>query len=405
MNQPLDITLRTLTPLWTGGVDGASDRLHASGIIGSLRWWYEAIVRGLGGYVSDPTADESTARREFDTKAYEAAKRNGASQRDAVQAGLNSLCAVSYLFGATGWARLFQLQIADAPTTPLHFRTSLPMNGNWLKRVFGDETQNIDLLKVPFGDIHLRLLPRGYEADHAIEQIALVLRVAADYGGIGARLQHGFGQVELQIPASFRSSSITDSMQELAARLGVWKDDGQQSDKNPFDLRNFVSLTFDIPAAALSTFQGRKSHVGSRQKEAEKAYLPCAFDLRYKGSGTWGMRRWLKDHKGWTESNDSDRLGPLDELLGPRSQWGPKGRQVSIADDQRTASRVFFSMPHQLDSRSYRLRVFGFAPSQLLTPEALSNLCQEYVDHIVNVRPHSVTYGKDLISRAQGVSQ
>ena len=59
MTEPLEITLRTLTPLWTGGVDGTSDRLHATGIIGSLRWWYEAMVHGMGGYVSDPPAEEA----------------------------------------------------------------------------------------------------------------------------------------------------------------------------------------------------------------------------------------------------------------------------------------------------------------------------------------------------------
>ena len=47
---PLTIELKTLTPLWTGGVDKTCDRLHETGLIGSLRWWYEALVRGLGGY-------------------------------------------------------------------------------------------------------------------------------------------------------------------------------------------------------------------------------------------------------------------------------------------------------------------------------------------------------------------
>ena len=45
----MGIRLRTLTPLWTGGVEtGKMDRIHETGIIGSLRWWYETLVRGLG---------------------------------------------------------------------------------------------------------------------------------------------------------------------------------------------------------------------------------------------------------------------------------------------------------------------------------------------------------------------
>ncbi|MGQ9484848.1 MAG: RAMP superfamily CRISPR-associated protein, partial [Desulfosoma sp.] len=35
----MEIRLQTLTPLWTGGVDGTTDRLHETGLIGSLRWW------------------------------------------------------------------------------------------------------------------------------------------------------------------------------------------------------------------------------------------------------------------------------------------------------------------------------------------------------------------------------
>ena len=37
MERPLELT--TLTPIWTGGVEtGKMDRIHETGIIGSLRW-------------------------------------------------------------------------------------------------------------------------------------------------------------------------------------------------------------------------------------------------------------------------------------------------------------------------------------------------------------------------------
>ena len=37
MERRMEIRLRTLTPIWTGGVGRTSDRLHESGLIGSLR--------------------------------------------------------------------------------------------------------------------------------------------------------------------------------------------------------------------------------------------------------------------------------------------------------------------------------------------------------------------------------
>lgn len=89
MNEPLTIKLKTLTPLWTGGADGKSDRLHATGIIGSLRWWYEALVRGLEGDACDPTSDERCP------------DQNGRR------------CPACEVFGCTSWSRKFRLRILD----------------------------------------------------------------------------------------------------------------------------------------------------------------------------------------------------------------------------------------------------------------------------------------------------
>lgn len=85
----MEIELRTLTPLWTGGVDQVCDRLHETGLIGSLRWWYEALVRGLGGYACDPTSQDRCP------------DENG------------KRCAACELFGCTGWARKFRLRVLN----------------------------------------------------------------------------------------------------------------------------------------------------------------------------------------------------------------------------------------------------------------------------------------------------
>ena len=87
----MEITIRTLTPVWTGGVDGSCDRLHETGLIGSLRWWYEAIVRGLGGYACDPTSEDRCPDKD------------------------GRHCVACELFGCTGWARKFRLRVLNAP--------------------------------------------------------------------------------------------------------------------------------------------------------------------------------------------------------------------------------------------------------------------------------------------------
>ncbi|MGE0683951.1 MAG: type III-B CRISPR module RAMP protein Cmr1 [Candidatus Binatia bacterium] len=103
MTEPLTIRLKTLTPLWTGGVDQTCDRLHETGLIGSLRWWYEALVRGIGGYACDPTDDSRCP------------DNNGKH------------CVACELFGCTGWARKFRLQVLDEKQ---NIRESALLNAN-----------------------------------------------------------------------------------------------------------------------------------------------------------------------------------------------------------------------------------------------------------------------------------
>lgn len=78
------VRIRPLTPIWTGDENRKNTTLRETGIIGSLRWWYEVLIRGLGGSACDPT----------DTKC------DGKNHCDACE-----------LFGCTGWARKFRLEI------------------------------------------------------------------------------------------------------------------------------------------------------------------------------------------------------------------------------------------------------------------------------------------------------
>ncbi len=49
----LIISIRTLTPVWTGDVYGQCSEIKETGIIGNLRWWYESVVRSMGGNACD----------------------------------------------------------------------------------------------------------------------------------------------------------------------------------------------------------------------------------------------------------------------------------------------------------------------------------------------------------------
>lgn len=102
--ESFEVKIRAVTPIWTGGADGKGDKLHNTGIIGSLRWWYEAIVRGLGGYACDP-GDPTADKCKFD---------NTESGIDKLDKELHlKICPVCNLFGCTGWQRRFRFEIRN----------------------------------------------------------------------------------------------------------------------------------------------------------------------------------------------------------------------------------------------------------------------------------------------------
>lgn len=75
-----------LTKVWTGNINGKPNRLITTGLLGSIRWWFEVVVRGLGGAPCDPSNTKCIDREH---------------------------CVACELFGCTGWARKFRFDVLD----------------------------------------------------------------------------------------------------------------------------------------------------------------------------------------------------------------------------------------------------------------------------------------------------
>lgn len=98
--------IKTLTPLWTGDIDKNSTYVKETSIIGSLRWWYEALVRGLGGHACDITSDSPKERCNYERDkdniekfgANEEARRKTKSLLGSDVKGTSSKIFVSHLF-------------------------------------------------------------------------------------------------------------------------------------------------------------------------------------------------------------------------------------------------------------------------------------------------------------------
>ncbi len=142
------VKIKPLTPIWTGSAERSSTTLRETGIIGSLRWWYEALIRGLGGTACDPTNESSRCKLDHD-KFYKAIK-NGSSIQDALDA---QICQVCQLFGCTGWARKFRLEI-----------------------------EQLD------GEIIFKFIPLRKIEDIEWALLNKTIRIISDYGAIGGKL-------------------------------------------------------------------------------------------------------------------------------------------------------------------------------------------------------------------------
>ena len=158
----MEVKIRTLTPLWTGDVDRKCETLKETGIIGSLRWWHEALVRGLGGYACDPTSNEKC---KLDHKKFDNSIKKGKSVQEALD---EQICSVCQLFGCTGWKRRFGIQINGLTSTD--FRESGQKAGLKEKRTF-----------------HLDILPLS-NIDHNQKWLfKKTLLKIENYGAIGGR--------------------------------------------------------------------------------------------------------------------------------------------------------------------------------------------------------------------------
>lgn len=95
----MEFKIKIIEPIWTGGVAQNDKTLHETGLIGSLRWWYEALIRGLGGYACDSKACKCKVNSDT------------ADTKQAVKEALEEVCLACQMFGCTGWSKKFSLRI------------------------------------------------------------------------------------------------------------------------------------------------------------------------------------------------------------------------------------------------------------------------------------------------------
>ena len=145
--------LKALTPIFTGDASRRGERTILTGIMGSLRWWFEVLVRGLGGKACDPTTKEVRCPQDSSKKPTDPGHH----------------CVVCELFGYTGWARKFRLMVVDKDGKTIQ---------NQIKEDDSDDGSNIFIL---------RFIPLHPIAPEEWCLLDATLRLIANYGALGGK--------------------------------------------------------------------------------------------------------------------------------------------------------------------------------------------------------------------------
>lgn len=244
----LHVELKTLTPIWTGGVEtGKMDRIHETGIIGSMRWWYEVIVRGLGGEVCDPTTHSC---------AYDQEKPN------------NGLCDVCKIFGATGWQRRFRLIIHETQMQPQSVTHPMKANRLYQNRQGKNIAPTWYFPNSPQGGKFL-IEVKSLSPMFSGELVQGLIQLAIDWTALGSRTQMGFGVTELISKrlitnpfnhlrlAGSGSSNNLPSLQNMFFTLIQKKNITDQETFNlKYDLRRLFADNKDVRHFVMGTVQG-----------------------------------------------------------------------------------------------------------------------------------------------------
>lgn len=301
MPESRTIKLQILTPLWTGGVDGTSEVARATGVIGSLRWWYEAIQRAFGHRCCDPSNHEP-------------------GSRDCACDGRGVRCNVCATYGATGISRALRIEVSGG--TPIGF------TGNLNVKPRGNR-QNRGWYLGPglTGQPVLRIVPLRRDTD--VGAVVLPLKLVAGWSALGARTQIGYGVVRLQddleamcLPA-FQSAEDTTGLPNLRDMF-------------------FAKVGFEVEREDWWRRVAGLADLGSRLEEwVKSSSVPIAP----------AMKDWLR-----FGSNERSPLPGIESREHADFVFG------KVQRDDRVRSRLCISCAYRRSAQVWEFRVWGWLP-------------------------------------------
>jgi len=318
-NHAISICCQALTPVWTGDAAREGERTRETGLLGSFRWWYEAILRGCGFYACDPTAG---------TCVYEDER------------GLAGICLACQLFGCTGYSRRFRLEVEGGggagQLLPIRLRDPGTTNHRgW--RIPKSLTDPFILKIIP-------LYPNSMDTGGLSLTLALIQR----FGAFGAKTSQGQGVVRFgDLPSPPAVAEWIAGRKRLPAKAAA----GSQA--NMPDVRDLVGATISITppqAAWWNALPVRDSELQAFGLSSTSRWAPTAPVIRTM------LRAELRGTS--LPSNDRHRL------MGTIQRWGdPRPEMKDGRPRERTKGSDIFVTHAYCMADHWRMRIFAFVPS------------------------------------------
>lgn len=344
----MEVQINTLTPLWTGGVDsGKVDRIHETGILGSLRWWTEVLVRGVGGQVKDPTSDDRSSLdlKKFDAKAYRQMQDEVKRRQYLCNAGL---CDVSQIFGATGWKHRFRLEVQDVQVFDAPIQHPIKANRTYTDDsgkqktptwYFPDPTkkevkpQPPNTPKIGTFTIKIQSLHPNFKP----EVMGGLIQFIADWSVLGARPQMGFGVIQVM------DDNFSKSIRLDPHPLYDWLKEVKGECKYP-ELPSLQNIF-------LAQIQPKDSNTSFTEKDT--------FNLKYDLRQCFRANKEANKSKG--KHKDLILRADKDKDKNKKKDKDEDLRHCIMGTNERIAAKVKVSRPYENDKL---MRVWGWIPEE-----------------------------------------
>ena len=372
----MNFRIRTLTPLWTGDVERKSEKLRETSIIGSLRWWFEAIVRGFGGYACD-SVGEAVEKCELNVEKY----KKGARPEELI-------CPVCYVFGTTGWSKRFRLEI-DGELNQLPFvivkaDERKGHRGWFLGTRESGGLMGTSKVKV-YGDSWIKNV------------LALSLNVSCSWG-VGAKTQDGFGICKFE--GQYDVDKAIKEIKDLISKF----EQSQNSKLLPnMEDYFFVKITVkeDINSNIRESLSNKLFKDSKNQISVEEflQHIPEKHESRFYPTAPL-IRHWLR---GLFRNGNDDLRHFLFGFVSIKGIPSPVCRKhlthtikqgkgyfcpkcnKTLKDDEiyeKMGSKIFVSHIYNVDNNKWEFKIWGYVPKILPNNESREKVLQKLFSEI-----------------------